>query len=105
MQPTEFGAAVQLGKYLARVEQTFAVKGAFQALLLIEIDLAEHRWHQIALLDTDAMLAGQNTADLDAEFEDLGAELLGLFELAGLVGIVKDQRVQVAVTGMEHVGD
>src|ERR1700754_2680287 len=63
----EFGAAVQSRKHLSRIEQARRVEGAFQPLLLVEIDLAEHLRHQIALLDADAMLAGQHPADLDAE--------------------------------------
>ena len=61
--------------------------------------------HQVALLDADAVLAGQAAADLDAEPQDVGAERLGLLEVARLVGVVEDQRVHVAVAGMEHVGD
>ena len=51
------------------------------------------------------MLAGQHAADLDAELQDLGAELLGAVEFARLVGIVEDQRMQIAVAGMKDVGD
>ena len=42
------------------------IEGAFQPLLLVEIDLVEHRVHQVALFHADAMLAGQHAADLDA---------------------------------------
>ena len=92
-------------KHLAGIEQALGVEGAFQPLLLVEIDLGEHHRHQVALLDADAVLAGQHAADLDAELEDLGAELLGAVEFAGLVGVVEDERMQIAVAGMEHVGD
>ena len=51
------------------------------------------------------MLAGQDTADGDAELEDVGAEGLDLLQIAGLVGVVEDERMQIAVAGMEHVGD
>jgi hypothetical protein len=51
------------------------------------------------------VLAGQHAADLDAELEDVGAERLGALQLARLVGVVEDQRMQVAVAGVEHVGD
>ena len=61
--------------------------------------------HQVALLDADAVLAGQHAADLDAEPQDVGAERLGPLELAGLVGVVEDQRMQIAVAGVEDVGD
>ena len=51
------------------------------------------------------MLAGQHAADLDAKPQDIGAECLGTLDLAGLVGVVEDQRVQIAVAGMKHIGD
>jgi hypothetical protein len=34
--------------------------------------------HQVALLDADAVLAGQAAAELDAHFERMSAPLLGL---------------------------
>ena len=56
------------------------------------------------LLDADAVLAGHRAADLDAELEDAVAELDRLLRLAGLVRVEEDQRMQVAVAGVEHVG-
>src|SRR5262249_41334425 len=38
----ELGAAVQRGKHLAGIEQALVVECAFQALLLVEVDLGEH---------------------------------------------------------------
>src|SRR3546814_15021439 len=73
--------------------------------LLLQVGLAEHRAHEIALLDADAMLAGQHAADLDAELQDVGAEVLRLLQLARLVGVVEDERMQVAVAGVKDVGD
>ena len=67
--------------------------------------LAEHLRHQIALFDADAMLAGEHAADLDAEPQDIGAEGLRLVQLARPVGIVEDQRMEIAVAGVEHIGD
>src|SRR5208282_4878109 len=48
---------------------------------------------------------GEHAADLDAEPQNIGTELFGAFELARLVGVVEDQRMQVAVAGMKHIGD
>ena len=42
---------------------------------------------------------------LDAEPQDVRRQPLGAFERAGLAAIEQDQRVQVAVAGMKHVGD
>src|SRR5206468_3638453 len=44
-------------------------------------------------------------ADLDAGAQDVGAELLGARKLAWIVGVVEDERVEVAVAGVEDVGD
>ena len=76
MHAAELGAAMQCRKHLAGIEQALVVERAFEPLLLIEIDLGKHHRHQIALLDADAMLAGQHAADLDAQPQDIGAELL-----------------------------
>ena len=50
------------------------------------------------------MLAGDRTAFVDTQPENVGTKLLGFFQVARLVGIIQDQRMQVAVTGMENVG-
>ena len=92
-------------KHLAGIEQAAAVEGAFQPLLLRQIGFGEHRRHQVALLDADAMLAGQHAADLDAEPQDVGAERFGAVELARLHHIEDDQRMQIAVAGVEHVAE
>ena len=51
------------------------------------------------------MFAGQHAAEFDADPQDIGAEGLGPLHLAGLVGVVEDQRMQIAVAGMKHIGD
>src|SRR5712671_837638 len=59
MDAAEFGAAVQGRKHFSGIEQALRVEGAFQPLLLVEIDLRKHLRHQIAFLDADAVFAGQ----------------------------------------------
>ena len=103
VEAAEFGAAVQLWKHLAWIEPIVRVERAFQPLLVRQVALVEHSPHQIALLDPDSVLAGQDTADLDAEFEDVGAKGLGTLDLAGLVRVVKNKRVKIAVTGMKDI--
>ncbi len=51
------------------------------------------------------MLAGQNAAHLDAQPQDVGAERFGALQLAGLHRIEHDQRMQIAVPGVEHVAE
>ncbi|MNO05916.1 hypothetical protein D3C81_2274840 [compost metagenome] len=50
------------------------------------------------------MFSGNAATDLHAQLKDLAAQGFGAIEFAGLVGIEQNQRVHVAVTGMEHVG-
>ena len=75
------------------------------AHLLCEIDLAELERHQIAFLDADAMLAGETAADFDTELEDFLAYLLGFLLLDRIVDVVKHEWMQIAVAGMEDIGD
>src|SRR5438132_5050210 len=89
MHAAELGATVQGRKHLSGIEQALGVEGAFQALLLVEVNLAEHLRHQVALLDADAVLAGEHAAELDAGAQDVGAEGFGAFDLAGFVGVVE----------------
>ena len=50
------------------------------------------------------MLAGERAARVDAGFEDLLGELARALGLARL-GVVEDERVEVAVAGVEDVAD
>src|SRR5690606_15602240 len=60
---------------------------------------------QIALFHADAVLAGENAADLDAEAQDVGAEILRALQLVADIGVIEDQRMQIAVAGVEDIGD
>src|SRR3569623_1840176 len=55
--------------------------------------------HLIDLLHADAVLAGDGAAHRHAQFEYLAAEFLSAPQLARLVGIVQDQRMEIAVAG------
>ena len=50
-------------------------------------------------------LAHMAAADFDAEGEDVGAEFFRFGEAGGVVGVEHDERVEVAVAGVEDVGD
>ncbi len=81
------------------------VEGTFKPLLLVEIAFRKHHRHQVALFHADAVFAGQHAADLDAQPQDICAERFRTIEFARLVGIVEDQGMQIAVPGMENIGD
>ena len=62
MHPPQFGATVELGEHLARIEERVGIEGAFDALLHAQVHLAEHHAHEIALFDAHTMFAGEHAA-------------------------------------------
>jgi len=105
MDTAEFGAPVQCRKDLARIQQAIWIEGAFEALLLLEVIIVEHRTHKVTLLNSNAVLARQNAADLDAKLKDFTPELFCFFQFTGVVGIIEDQRMQISIACMKDVGD
>src|SRR3954454_11237419 len=96
--------AAQPGRrhHLPGVGQPVGVERAAQLLERGEVGLGEHLRHVALLVDADAVLAGDRTARLDAGEHDLARQLLGAL---GLALAVADQRVEVAVAGVEDVAD
>ena len=84
---------------LYRDEQAFRVERAFKALLLLQVALIEHRPHQIAFFDANAMFAGQNTADFNTS--NVSAEFFRLLKLTRIVGVIEDQWMQIAVSSVK----
>src|SRR5438477_12561163 len=105
MNPAELGTAMQLWKDLARVEQAIRIESAFEALLMRQVALVEHCSHEVALFDAYPVLTRQHATDFDAELEDIGAEGLGTLDLAGLVGVIENEWMEIAVAGMEDIRD
>ena len=94
-----------VGNTLPGLSRPGGIEGAFDAHLLREIDLVEHLAHQIALFDADAMLAGQHAADRDAKPQNVGAERFGALDVAVVRRVVENERMQIAVAGVKHIGD
>ena len=65
-------------KNLCGIEQPFRVEHGLDPHLQGKLGGRELHRHQIALLDADAVLAGQAAADLDAQLQDFGAAVLRL---------------------------
>ena len=71
-----------------------------------EIRRPELQRHEAVLFHTDAVLAGDRTARLDASGEDLKPGGLRALELVRPpTRIEEDERVEVAVAGVEDVRD
>ena len=104
MHTTKLGAAVQCRYRLAGIEQAQFIKSVFQCMEGFQFSRFELYTHGVDFFDAHAVFAGDGAADVDAELEDFGTEIFGTFELTGIIGIVEDQRMQVAVAGMEYIG-
>ena len=79
------------------------VERALDGMKQRQLGGAELYAHGIDFFNTHAVFAGDGAADIDRQLQDFGAEGLGAFEFAVLVGVVEYERVQVAVAGMKHV--
>ncbi len=88
---------------LAGIEQAGRIEGALDGEERVAFGGRELHAHRADLLHADAVLAGDRAAERDAEFENVGAERVGAFPFARLVRVEQDQRMQIAVAGVEHV--
>src|SRR5262249_41933073 len=81
------------------------IEDGFDPHLNHQIGLRELHRHQLSLLDADAMLARETAAKFDAEPQNCFARNFGFAGLVWIVGVVKDQRVKIAVASVENVRD
>ena len=90
---------------LAGVGEPVGIERAAQTLERGEVGFLEHRRHVGPLVDPDPVLAGDGAARIHARLDDQSRQLLGAFRLALAPGVVADERMQIAIPGVEHVGD
>ena len=100
----QFGTSMQAWNRLARVEDATGVQLALDVVELGQFRRLELVTHLIDLFNTHTMLSGNGTATVHAQCQDIATEFFCFVQIAGLVGIVQDQRVQVAIAGMKYVG-
>ena len=81
------------------------LKALFKPVHQRQIGDREDERHEIGLLEADAVLAGDRTADVRADLHDLGAGRHHARLFAGLARIVEDVRVEITVAGVKHVAD
>ena len=61
--------------------------------------------HLVDLLDTNSVLARDGAALFKTEHQDFTAKCLCSCQLIAVIRIVKNQRMQIAISGMKHIGD
>ena len=96
---------MQYGIDFAGIKEVAGIEGAFQALLVFHIVFCKHFAHQIAFFDTNPVFAGQHAANLDTQPENIGTEFFSIIQFTGHVRIKQYQRMQIAVAGVEDIGN
>ena len=101
----DLATEARCGKHLAGITEVGWVEGTTHELHRVQIVRAEHLRHVTSLVGTDTMLAGDRSAGVEAVGQDLVSHLLGQLRLTLDTFVVADQRVQIAVAGMEDIPD
>ncbi len=99
------GATRQRRYRLAGIQDPQWIETLAQRVKLVTFRIAELNAHFPELLHANPMFAGNRAAVMDAQLQDLAAELLGFLEFALFAGVIQNQRMQITVTGVKHVGD
>src|SRR5580658_1713596 len=100
-----FAAEAWSGENFGGIAEIERVEGAADALHGGQIGFGEHFGHGVFFVLAYAVFAGDGAAGGDTEVEYFGGEGFGGVLLAGDAGVVEDERMEVAVAGVEDVGD
>src|SRR5215217_1817082 len=104
-QGADLATHVALGEDLLRVEHPGRIEAVLEPRHRRQIVGGIDQRHVPALLGADPMLSGESAADVDAVGDDLLAGLEHALGRAADPAVEQHQRVQIAVTGMEDIGD
>eukprot|EP01136_Pigoraptor_vietnamica_P010494 Opistho-1_new@48175 len=104
MHAPVLGAALQGRDDLAGVQQARGIEGGLERQHLRALGGRELHAHAVELLDAHAVFAGDRAAELHRGLQNLGTEQLATVQLVGVGGVEQDQRVQIAIAGMEDIG-
>src|SRR5262249_35448936 len=105
VRPWHFTAQARGGEDHARIADARWIESATQQPHGIDIGLGEALRHVCLLLRAHPMLPGNGAAGLDAVLQNLSCHGFGVRGLTGNGLVVADQRMQVAVAGVEHVAN
>ena len=100
-----FAAEAGGGEDFCGIGKLERVEGGADALHGGEVWLGKHFGHGAFFVFADAVFAGDGAAGFDAKFENFCGESFGGFFLAGNAAVVENERMEIAVTGVENVGD
>src|SRR5437867_472997 len=101
----DFAAAFAEREDFAGVERTIRIKGVVDTEHEIEVSVREKKGHELGFFHADAVLAGERAADFDAITNNLGRGLHCASKLTFVARIVENDRVKIAVAGVEDVAN
>src|SRR2546423_1037317 len=103
MPDANLPATLRGGEYLGRIQSPIRIEHCFQLSHNRQIVFMEDQRHQLVLSHPDSVLAGDGAADRYAIGKYLrpSRDHLAIFSLDA--SIEQDQRMQVAVSGVENV--
>src|SRR5262245_13997370 len=101
----DFAAQPRRGENLAGIAEMPRVDGVPDSFHHVERVVTEHLRHELTLVHTDAVLTGDRPSCLDAVGQYFSGRLRRALGLSGYVAVVTNQRMQIAVTGVEDIGD
>src|SRR5262249_25169133 len=101
----DFAAHVAFWEELLGVEGAARIEGVLESGHRGEVFAGEDEGQVVAFFGADAVLAGEGAADLDAIGQDLLAGAEDPFDVAFAVAVEEHERVEIAVAGVENVGD
>src|SRR5207248_4518762 len=93
------------GEDLSGIHEALRIEYAADAIHHLEVVIREDIADVLALFQADAVFAGYRSASIGAKPQDLVADPEHGFVLTRFERIEEDERVKVAVAGVEHVAD
>lgn len=99
-----FSAAGQRRYDLFGIEQARRIECPLDRQERVEFFARELHAHLIYFLHSHTVLSSHGSSHLHAQFEYGRAEFLGALHFVRFIRIEQDQRMQVAIARMEHVG-
>src|SRR2546423_14835948 len=88
-----------------RIAALCRIENASQLLHSVEVRGAKLLGHEIDLLHANAMLASDAAAECDTFFQNFFASMDGAFHLVWITFIIQDERMDVAIAGVENICD
>src|SRR5438874_436171 len=98
-------AHLRVGEDLVRIGASLGIEHGAQPRHRAEVVGPEEERHLRHLLDPDAVLAGEAPAERDARLQDLPSRREHAPDLVLVALVEEEDRVDVAVAGVEDVGD